>query len=458
MGDPVPSSAISDATVGGLSVIVVTGGSDGDVLTQQADGTYAPEAPSAASGDVVGPSSATDNAIARFDTTTGKLLQNSSASIDDNGYLSAARLMLGTTSSFAMLKQGTSTEAGNVPGAVIKDAADSGYMALHARRLTASDGLIGCWNGSDWNGWVIYADILVGKSTGRIAWSNTSSSLGGTEDLKIVRVSAGLASVCGNSGLKVQNFAGNADAALTCGAITASGTVTIDNGVDSGILNLTSTAGRTGFIRHNSSNIFQFTAYSGDVTCYKPITIAGGNRLTCGNILPSAGITYNLGSTANQWNIAYISNIQFADTVNVVAAGVHGSGLLVYAESVIGPKFIGSGMRMPSGHRYEFSDGTSYLGTTDTAIGRDSAGVVGLYTTSTGSTKAALTCGAITASGLVCMSIYTVATLPSASANAYKEANVSDALAPAMGVAVVGGGSVKTKVRSNGTDWTVCGI
>jgi hypothetical protein len=36
-------------------------------------------------GDVFGPSSATDNAIARFDTTTGKLIQNSSATIDDSG-------------------------------------------------------------------------------------------------------------------------------------------------------------------------------------------------------------------------------------------------------------------------------------------------------------------------------------------------------------------------------------
>lgn len=36
-------------------------------------------------GDVVGPSSATDNAIARFDTTTGKLIQNSAVTIDDAG-------------------------------------------------------------------------------------------------------------------------------------------------------------------------------------------------------------------------------------------------------------------------------------------------------------------------------------------------------------------------------------
>jgi hypothetical protein len=36
-------------------------------------------------GDVVGPASATDNAIARFDTTTGKLIQNSSVTVTDNG-------------------------------------------------------------------------------------------------------------------------------------------------------------------------------------------------------------------------------------------------------------------------------------------------------------------------------------------------------------------------------------
>lgn len=37
------------------------------------------------SGDVVGPTSATDNAVTRFDGTTGKLIQNSSVTIDDSG-------------------------------------------------------------------------------------------------------------------------------------------------------------------------------------------------------------------------------------------------------------------------------------------------------------------------------------------------------------------------------------
>ena len=38
-------------------------------------------------GDVVGPASATDNAIARYNLTTGKLIQNSTVLLDDNGKL-----------------------------------------------------------------------------------------------------------------------------------------------------------------------------------------------------------------------------------------------------------------------------------------------------------------------------------------------------------------------------------
>jgi len=41
------------------------------------------------SGDVVGPASATDNAYARYDGTTGKLLQNSQTTEDDNGFVTA---------------------------------------------------------------------------------------------------------------------------------------------------------------------------------------------------------------------------------------------------------------------------------------------------------------------------------------------------------------------------------
>lgn len=83
MSDPVPSSAISDATVGGLSVIIVTGGSTGDVLTRQSNGTYLPVTP--ASGGVGGSTGSTDNRLLRSDGTGGATVQASTATLDDTG-------------------------------------------------------------------------------------------------------------------------------------------------------------------------------------------------------------------------------------------------------------------------------------------------------------------------------------------------------------------------------------
>lgn len=51
-----------------------------DTLTSTAVGT--------GGGDVVGPASATDNAVARYDGATGKLIQNSSVILDDVGWMS----------------------------------------------------------------------------------------------------------------------------------------------------------------------------------------------------------------------------------------------------------------------------------------------------------------------------------------------------------------------------------
>ena len=47
-----------------------------------------------AGGDVVGPASATDNAIARFDTTTGKLIQNSVVVVNDAGTMSGVESLV----------------------------------------------------------------------------------------------------------------------------------------------------------------------------------------------------------------------------------------------------------------------------------------------------------------------------------------------------------------------------
>lgn len=68
------------------------------VLTEKfrfkSDGTTDPTF-GGGSGDVVGPSSSTDNALARFDSTTGKLIQNSDATLADDGTITATEFVGG---------------------------------------------------------------------------------------------------------------------------------------------------------------------------------------------------------------------------------------------------------------------------------------------------------------------------------------------------------------------------
>jgi hypothetical protein len=63
---------------------------DGKMYIKQDNGTpsiITINSGGAGTGDVVGPSSATDNALARFDSTTGKIIQNSVGILDDSGNL-----------------------------------------------------------------------------------------------------------------------------------------------------------------------------------------------------------------------------------------------------------------------------------------------------------------------------------------------------------------------------------
>lgn len=75
-----------DATTSAHGLLPKLGGGTTNFL--RADGSWA--APSGGSGDVVGPASATDNAIARFDLTTGKLVQDSVVTVSDAGVIAGS--------------------------------------------------------------------------------------------------------------------------------------------------------------------------------------------------------------------------------------------------------------------------------------------------------------------------------------------------------------------------------
>ncbi len=70
---------------------IVTAGAGGTVLTSNGAGFVPSYQSIAGTGDVVGPGSATDDAIARFDTATGKLIQNGVITIDDNANVELIR-------------------------------------------------------------------------------------------------------------------------------------------------------------------------------------------------------------------------------------------------------------------------------------------------------------------------------------------------------------------------------
>lgn len=70
---------------------------DGTNMQMQSLLGNAPAGGSGGIGDVVGPASATDNALARFNTTTGKLIQNSVVTVDDDGAITVPEIAAPST-------------------------------------------------------------------------------------------------------------------------------------------------------------------------------------------------------------------------------------------------------------------------------------------------------------------------------------------------------------------------
>ena len=120
----------------------------------------------AGSGDVVGPASSTDNAFARFDSTTGKLLQNSTgATLSDTGAPSftGSVAVAGTSSSGAAVVLAEDTDNGTN---TVTLSAPSNITTSFELKLPNADGTSGQAIVTDGSGNLSFgnAGISTGKS------------------------------------------------------------------------------------------------------------------------------------------------------------------------------------------------------------------------------------------------------------------------------------------------------
>ena len=96
---------------------------DAKLYTKNASGTVIQLGGGSGGGDVSGPASSTDNAIARFDSTTGKIIQNSTVTLDDNGnVINANSIGLDTTPATVPATVGTMSwdDGDGVPSVLLK--------------------------------------------------------------------------------------------------------------------------------------------------------------------------------------------------------------------------------------------------------------------------------------------------------------------------------------------------
>lgn len=120
----VQAPALRSATTT-ISVSSATAPTAGQVLTATSGTAANWQTPTGGggSGDVTGPASSTDNAITRFDSTTGKIIQNSTVTLDDNGnIINANSIQFDTTPTTPPATVGTMSwdDGDGVPSTLLK--------------------------------------------------------------------------------------------------------------------------------------------------------------------------------------------------------------------------------------------------------------------------------------------------------------------------------------------------
>jgi len=274
------------------SNVTITTGSNGDVTISSSAGGGG-----GGSGDVVGPSSATDNAIVRFDSTTGKLIQNSAVTIDDT--------------------------TGNIT--------TPGDIAVNGGDITTTAGTATLFNttATTLNVGGAATTLTLGASTGTATINNATVTLANATTLNVNGVNPTIAGTSTgtltlfNTNLATVNAFGAATS-LTIGNTTSGATYNFGTGTTSATALKTVNLG-TGGASSSTTNVNIGSANGGTTTINGAATVSGDLAVNGGDItttaatfnLVNAATTINLGSTA----VARTTNIATGAAAQTVTLG-----------------------------------------------------------------------------------------------------------------------------------------
>jgi hypothetical protein len=290
----------TDIDVGELAVNLA----DKKLFTKDGSGTVIQLGGGAGAGDVVGPTSSTDNAIARFDSTTGKLIQDSVVIVDDTGSITGVNAL--TAQSLVINNDATigssNTDTLDVRSRIVSD--------LDPNSNNAKD--IGS-SGRNWR------DGFFGRTlhTLNLELTGTTTFDGSQGTSGQVLTSAGT----GNTPTWTTPTTGTVTSVAASGGtgisisgspITSSGTLTITNTAPDQTVSLsgggTTTVGGT-YPNFTISSSDQFTGTVTSVAASVPtgLTVTGSPIISSGTLAISYTAGYAIPTTAKQteWDTAY---------------------------------------------------------------------------------------------------------------------------------------------------------
>lgn len=355
-------NAIRDAN----SVPVMLGvddvtGETREVLTDS-DGNLLVVVSGTGGGDVIGPGSSTDNAIARFDGTTGLIIQNSGVIIDDTdnvtGVATLSASSLAASTSITLEETGAGTDK-------ITLQAPASIAAPYTLTLPIDDGAAGQFLGTD--------------GSGVLSWSSPSGAgdvtgPGSATDNAVARFDGTTGKLIQNSGVTIDDS----------GNITANNLTGTSSGTNTGDQTITLTGDVTG----SGTGTFAATISNSAVTYAKIQNVSATDRVL-GRSSVGAGVVEEIVMTAA--GRALMDDATASDQRTTLGLGTmatqNANNVNITGGSITGVTITGiTDLTVPDGGTgaSTFTDGGVLIGNGTGAIQATSAGTAGYVLTSNG--------------------------------------------------------------------------